>query len=140
MSNMSTQGTTQEPNYAPVTFARPENGPGPSDEIPKADLIGALVAITLKGYDPERPTSYGRSECATLDLWVLDGPYGGTQETDRCFFGLLARQISALEVGHTGVGRIVAGGSESRPWTGITWSSADADYAAAEAAMKSASF
>lgn len=108
----------------------------------KQDLVGVLVAIELRDYQPDYETKYGVQPMVEFDLIAVDGKLAGYAEENRREFGNLARQIGvALKPGETGLGRYVAGeGNQGRRWFGIEWAVDDADYTAAEKALAPAPF
>jgi len=118
-------------------FRRPANGIDHGGKPRKEDLVGALLVVTMKRYDPVSATKYGKQAMAEFDLLVVDGSRAGYAETARREFGNLAVQIGrGLQPGDRGVGRYISGeGTQGRRWFGMEWSEDDADYNAAEAAL-----
>ena len=123
-------------------FKRPVNGADQGDKPRKDDLVGSLVAITMRDYDGECVTKYGKQAMAEFDLVVVDGDRAGYVEEARREFGNLAQQIGdGLEPGDMGVGRYISGeGNQGRKWFGIEWAEDEGDFAAAEAALSKAPF
>lgn len=122
-------------------FKRPANGADHAEKPRKEDLVGALLVVTMRQYDPACATKYGDQAMAEFDLLVVNGNRAGYVEKERREFGNLAMQIGrGLQPGDRGVGRYISGeGNQGRRWFGMEWSEDDADYAAAEAALKPAS-
>lgn len=123
----------------PTQFTRPTVADsGYADSPRKADLVGSLVVVEMRDSNPAFETTYGPQFMAEFDLTVIDGSHAGFREQGRREFGNLGKQIAQLKPGQTGVGRIVTGqGSQGRAWFGFEFSTDDADYAAADAALTS---
>jgi hypothetical protein len=120
-----------------MEWTRPLAVVSTTDKPRKDDLVGSLVVITLRAYDPAFPTEYGTNAMAEFDLVVVEGRHAGYREAGRREFGTLARQVgTALQPGQTALGRYASGnGSGGRSWFGVTWADDPADFKAAEAAM-----
>jgi hypothetical protein len=103
-----------------------------TDDIKKNDLVGALIAFQLTSYDAELATEFGQTTAAFGALTVIDGPHAGKTVEEWAIFGLLGKQVGALEVGQTGLGRIITGtSSNNRTFYGFDFSSDPADQDAA---------
>jgi hypothetical protein len=118
-------------------FKRPPNGADHGEKPRKEDLVGALLVVMMRKYDPVCATKYGDQAMAEFDLLVVDGSRAGYAERERREFGNLAVQIGrGLSPGERGVGRFISGiGNQGRHWFGMEWSEDDADYTAAKAAL-----
>lgn len=120
-------------------FKRPSNSGDDNGSPRKGDLVGDLLVIRMRDYEPEFETKYGAQASALFDLFVVDGKHAGYKEADRREFGNLAQQIGdGLETGDIGCGRYVTGqGAQGRAWFGIEWVEDDEELARAEAAWLS---
>lgn len=123
-----------------IKFATPKKSESDTDGIDKSDLVGALIAFTLREYDDKLPTVHGDTTAAFVDLVVVDGKLAGTTQERWAAFGNLGKQIGeALDEGDIAVGRITSGKSASgRSWFGIDYAEEPADFAAAEKALEAA--
>ena len=101
-----------------IKFATLKKSESDTDGIDKSDLVGALIAFTLREYDDKLPTVHGDTTAAFVDLVVVDGKLAGTTQERWAAFGNLGKQIGeALDEGDIAVGRIT-GGSQRRAVAG----------------------
>lgn len=120
-----------------TTFATPDPDATGLTDLTKSDLDGALVVFTLRKVDHDFPTKLGTTTAATVDLLVVDGKHAGTELPDWLAFGNLGRQLGAIPVGETGLGRIVSGDSKyGTKWYGCDYEVTADDVKAASAAVE----
>lgn len=121
-------------------FKRPSNGtPDDEDRPTKGDLVGALLVVELREYDPAKATKGNRTTpMAVVNVTVVDGDLAGTVLDDYALFGNVAKQIAkGLDLRETGVGWITTGVNDAgNEWFGIEWAEDEADFDAAAAALK----
>jgi hypothetical protein len=98
------------------------------DEDAKNAIEGALVAVEVLEYDPDRPTKVSKegkkSPCVTVNLFVLDGDHAGLTYDETLLYGAV---LPGLLKKHAGTGQPVLGRWEKgdpnpnfpkfRPWT-----------------------
>lgn len=123
-----------------INFASVANTTGPG--LPKADLVGALVAGKLSAFDPEIPGKFGPTAQADLAFIVVvddnavsqDLAPAGASAHDVRYFGLFAKQLGAVPVGQMFAARVVSGQRGSTTWIGLDFAlGADETDAAAAA-------
>lgn len=111
-----------------------------SERPTKQDLLGSLVVLRLREYDPEFSSRFGTTQAAFLEeLYVCDGEHAGVYQ-DKAYFGLIARQIGeALEAGQIAPARVVSGTTKAgSKWTGVDFDLDPKDLEAATAYYQSA--
>ena len=103
-------------------FSKP-SGPQSGDRIPKRELVGSRVVLKLLEYDPARPTEYGESACAFVDLTVIDGQHAGTRDERYLFAGNAGKQIGeGLDVDGLAPAVVVSGKTKrGGEYFGVEW-------------------
>jgi hypothetical protein len=106
-----------------------------STEMDKASLQDVLIAVTVRDFDRAYLGNYGPTPKVVVDVVNIET---GERGESVWFFGNLAKQIgTGLDLGETGLGRIVTGPNKSGngQWWGFSFSQNDADYAEAESVL-----
>lgn len=97
------------------SFAKPASATG----VNWNDLEGRLLLVEPKSYETGIVTSLGEKDAVRADVTVLDGPDGGTENTDTLIFprvliSQVRNQIGAKVLGRLGKGQAKPG--QSAPW------------------------
>ena len=88
--------------------------------VDKADLIGELIAFSVRSYNPASPTRYGVTAIALVDLTVLTGAQSGVHVPRWRVHGAMARQIGELRRNVRHCARVTAGTAKNgHTWYGI---------------------
>jgi len=90
--------------------------------------------VKLLEYDPDRPTAYGSSACAFVELVVVDGPHAGAHVPRYLLAGNIGKQVGeGLEVGGLAPATVVSGKNKAgSSWFGVEWLVDEASLAEVE--------
>lgn len=115
-------------------FSNPGTGTSDGEKLPLADLLGALLIVTVHKETDEIQTEYGPTTAISADVAVLDGDHKGDTYPDTLIFPRVLKSQLRGSAGGKVLGRL--GQGEKKPGKNPPWRLNDPTDADRETAKK----